>query len=124
MQARLAEIDIDGLLTPAAVEEYLLHWLTADGLSAAAQDADRFAQALLGRAGLLVDGLPLGYLAPVDLGYLTTSAEDRGTDFVSASFCACCAMPPCCSACCCRGSMSRWRPFTRRCCRRSCCSRF
>ena len=47
---------------------------------------DRFAQALLdGRVGLLVDGLPLGYLAPVDLSYLMTSAEDRGTDFLSAS---------------------------------------
>ena len=47
---------------------------------------DRFAQALLdGRIGLLVDGLPLGYLLPVDLGYLMTSAEDRGTDYLSAS---------------------------------------
>ena len=47
---------------------------------------DRFAQALLdGRVGLLVDGLPLGYLAPVDLGYLMTSAEDRGMDYLSAS---------------------------------------
>ena len=35
--------------------------------------------------GLLADGLPLGYLAPVDLGLLMTGAEDRGTDYVSAS---------------------------------------
>ena len=32
-----------------------------------------------------MDGLPLGYLLPVDLGYLMTSAEDRGTDYLSAS---------------------------------------
>lgn len=88
MQARLAEIDIDGLLTPAAVEEYLTgSRATAFPLLQYTERTDRFAQALLeGRAGLLVDGLPLGYLAPVDLGYLMTSAEDRGTDFVSASF--------------------------------------
>ena len=88
MQARLAEIDIDGLVTPAAVEEYLTgSRATAFPLLQYTERTDRFAQALLeGRAGLLVDGLPLGYLAPVDLGYLMTSAEDRGTDFVSASF--------------------------------------
>lgn len=64
--------------------------LTGDGLSAAAvHGADRtcFAQARSrGAPACSVDGLPLGYLAPVDLGYLMTSAEDRGTDFVSASF--------------------------------------
>ena len=88
MQARLAEIDIDGLLTPAAVEEYLTGSRpTAFPLLQYTERTDRFAQALLeGRAGLLVDGLPLGDPAPVDLGYLMTSAEDRGTDFVSASF--------------------------------------
>jgi spore germination protein KA len=35
--------------------------------------------------GLLVDGLPLGYLAPVNLGYFMESPEDRGRDFISAS---------------------------------------
>ncbi|MBR5615759.1 MAG: spore germination protein, partial [Clostridia bacterium] len=33
----------------------------------------------------MVDGLPLGYLLPVDIGYLMTSAEDRSKDFVTAS---------------------------------------
>ena len=33
-----------------------------------------------------MDGLPQGYLLPVDLGYLMTSPEDEGVDFVSASF--------------------------------------
>ena len=70
------------------MEEYLTGSRpTAFPLLQYTERTDRFAQALLeGRAGLLVDGLPLGYLAPVDLGYLMTSAEDRGTDFVSASF--------------------------------------
>ncbi len=34
---------------------------------------------------MLVDGLPLGYLAPADLGYLMESPEDRSRDYVSAS---------------------------------------
>lgn len=87
MKARLASIDIDGLITPAAVEEYVTgSRSTAFPLLQYTERTDRFAQALLdGRVGLLVDGLPLGYLAPVDLGYLMTSAEDRGMDYLSAS---------------------------------------
>ena len=38
-----------------------------------------------GRVGLLVDGLPLAYLAPATLGYLLESPEDRGRDYVLAS---------------------------------------
>lgn len=87
MKERLAQIDIDGLVTPSSVEEYVTGSRpTAFPLLQYTERTDRFAQALLeGRVGLLVDGLPLGYLAPVDLGYLMSSAEDRGTDFVSAS---------------------------------------
>lgn len=88
MKARLHSIDIDGLLSPAAVEEYVTgSRATAFPLLQYTERADKFAQGLLaGRVGLLIDGLPLGYLAPVDLGYLMTSPEDRGMDYVSASF--------------------------------------
>lgn len=87
MKKRLKEIDIDGLLSPASVEEYVTGSRpTAFPLLQYTQRADKFCQGLLnGRVGLLVDGLPLGYLAPVDLGYLMTSPEDRGMDYVSAS---------------------------------------
>ena len=48
MQARLAEIDIDSLLTPAAVEEYLTGSRpTAFPLLQYTERTDRFAQALL-----------------------------------------------------------------------------
>lgn len=87
MKKRLSEIDIDGFLTPAAVEEYvtgsrntpfpLLHYT---------ERTDKFARGLLeGQVGLLVDGLPLGYLTPVNLAGFLASPEDRGMDFVSAS---------------------------------------
>lgn len=87
MKARLDAIDIDGFLSPAAVEEYVTgSRATAFPLLQYTERADKFCQGLLaGRVGLLVDGLPLGYLAPADLGYLMTSPEDRGMDYVSAS---------------------------------------
>ena len=88
MKQRLASIDIDGLLTASAVEEYVTgSRFTPFPLLQYTERSDRFAQGLLdGRVGLLVDGLPMGYLAPTDLGYLMESMEDRSRDFISASF--------------------------------------
>ena len=87
MKQRIASIDIDGLLSPSAVEEYVTgSRATAFPLLQYTERTDRFCQGLLdGRVGLLVDGLPLGYLAPADLMYLMESPEDRGRDYVGAS---------------------------------------
>lgn len=88
MKRRLDTIDIDGFLSPSAVEEYVTgSRFTAFPLMQYTERADRFSQALLdGRVGLLVDGLPLGYMAPANLGYLMESMEDRSRDFISATF--------------------------------------
>ena len=87
MQERLASIDIDGLLSPAAVEEYVTgSRRTAFPLLQYTERTDAFCQGLLsGQVGLLVDGLPVGYLAPVRLAKLMESPEDRAVDYVSAS---------------------------------------
>lgn len=87
MKQRLAEIDIDGMLSPASVEEYVTgSRATAFPLLQYTERPDRLCQGILdGRVGLLVDGLPLGYLAPADLMYLMESPEDRGRDYVGAS---------------------------------------
>lgn len=87
MKARLDTIDVDGFLSPAAVEEYVTgSRATAFPLMQYTERPDKFAQGLLdGRVGLLVDGLPLAYLAPADLGFLMESPEDRSRDYVSAS---------------------------------------
>ena len=87
MKNRLSQIDIDGLLSPAAVEEYITgSRSTAFPLVQFTERPDRFSQGLLeGRVGLLVDGLPLGYLAPADLMTLMESPEDQGRDYVGAS---------------------------------------
>jgi spore germination protein KA len=87
MKNRLDEIDIDGMLSPSSVEEYVTgSRATAFPLMQYTERADRFCQGILdGRVGLLIDGLPLGYLAPADLMYLMESPEDRGRDYVGAS---------------------------------------
>ena len=87
MKKRLEEIDVDGMLFPSSVEEYITgSRKTAIPLLQYTERTDTFAQGLLdGRVGLLVDGLPLAYLAPVNLGYLMDSPEDRSRDYLSAS---------------------------------------
>ena len=87
MKQRLQAIDIEGFLTPSSVEEYVTgSRATAFPLLQYTERSDRFSQGILaGRVGLLIDGLPLGYLAPVDLMYLMESPEDLGRDFVGAS---------------------------------------
>lgn len=87
MKERIASIDVDGFITPAAVEEYITgSRFTNFPLLQYTERTDRFCRGLLGgRVGVLVDGLPLGYLAPVDIGYLMDSPEDYSRDFVSAS---------------------------------------
>ena len=87
MKQRLASIDVDSFLTPSAVEEYVTgSRKTAFPLLQYTERPDRFCQGLLdGRIGLLVDGLPMGYLAPANIGYLLESMEDRSRDFISAS---------------------------------------
>ena len=87
MKDRIGQIDIDGMLSPSSVEEYVTgSRATAFPLVQYTERSDRFCQGLLdGRVGLLVDGLPLGYLAPADLMDLMESPEDRGRDYVGAS---------------------------------------
>lgn len=87
MKQRLQQIDTDGLLSASSVEEYITgSRTTAFPLIQYTQRPDRFCQGVLdGRVGLLVDGLPLGYLAPVDLGAMMDSPEDRARDYMGAS---------------------------------------
>ena len=87
MKQRIQSIDVDSLQTPSSVEEYVTgSRATAFPLLQYTERSDRFCHGILeGRVGLLVDGLPLGYLAPVDLMYLMESPEDRGRDYIGAS---------------------------------------
>lgn len=87
VKQRLEGIDIDGMLTPAAVEEYITGGRkTAFPMMIYTERADRFAWGVLaGRVGLLVDGLPLGYLLPCGFKDFLQSPEDRGGNYMVVS---------------------------------------
>ena len=87
MERRLNSLDIDGVLSPSAVEEYVTGSRpTAFPLLHYTERTDKFCRGILnGKVGILVDGLPLGYLAPAELPAFLTSPEDEGVDYVSAS---------------------------------------
>ena len=84
---RIKDIDIDGLLAAGDLEEYivdsprsplpqLLH----------TERPDTFAIHLLdGRIGILVDGLPVGFLLPADLAAFMRVPEDSAMHFAVAS---------------------------------------
>ena len=87
MRKRLDSMQTDSILTPSAVEELITGSRnTAFPLLQYTERSDRFCEGLLaGRVGVLIDGIPLGYLAPVDVGTLMESPEDWGKDYISAS---------------------------------------
>ena len=88
MKRRLEELKTRELLTPAAVESCVTgHRGIPAPLIQYTERTDKFARGLLeGRVGLFVDGLPVGYLVPVNLGILLQAAEDRDTDPLSKRF--------------------------------------
>lgn len=87
MKTRLQQINTESFLTPAAVEESVTgSRATAFPLLQYTERTDRFCRGLIdGQIGLFVDGIPLGYLLPVDLGRFMDSQEDFAKDYVSAS---------------------------------------
>lgn len=87
MRRRVESVLAEAFLTPGMVEECITGSRpTAFPLLQYTERADTFCLGLLdGRVGVLVDGLPLGYLAPVDLGRLMDTPEDYGRDYVTAS---------------------------------------
>ncbi len=88
IKERFSKLQVEGLISPASVEEFLTGSRpTAFPLLQYTERTDKFAQGILeGRVGVLVDGLPQGYLLPVCLGDMMKSPEDRATDYLSASF--------------------------------------
>ncbi len=87
LQDRLNGLDIDGLLVPGYLEQYivdaprspfpqLLH----------TERPDTFASMLLdGRVGILVDGLPVGFVVPATLSRFMQVTEDTAQHFAVSS---------------------------------------
>ncbi len=86
LKERLGEIDVDGALTTSSLEEYLLPRLSPFPQLTVTERPDRFALELLeGRAGLLVDGLPFGFLMQGTLAQQLKVTEDRASHPLAAS---------------------------------------
>lgn len=87
VETELARIDIDALLTTGNVEEYLTDSTkTAFPLLLSTERPDRFCYGLCqGRVGILIEGLPLGYLAPSVIGDFLTTPQDRSENWATAA---------------------------------------
>jgi len=70
VEERIRDIDIDALLVTGNLEEYLIDTVkTAFPLVLHTERPDRFCSGLAdGRVGVLIEGLPLGYLCPGTVG--------------------------------------------------------
>ena len=87
VERRLADIDIDGALSTGNVEEYLIDGSrTSFPLLAYTERPDRFADGLVeGRVGVLIDGIPLGYLLPGTLSQFLRASQDKSSNWIMAS---------------------------------------
>ena len=87
VRSRLEKIDIDALETAGDLEEYLNDTvLTPFPLMPYTQRPDRFCDGLLeGRVGILVDGIPLGWLAPGTVDQFFVTAQDKAYHYMVAS---------------------------------------
>ncbi len=84
---RLRAIDIDGVFATGNIEEYIVPAArTPFPLVQYTQRSDRFCAGLAeGRVGLLIDGIPLGYLTPAVLGNFLQAPQDKSSGWLMAT---------------------------------------
>ena len=87
LKRRVECIDIDALLATGNLEEYIIDEMdTAFPLLQYTERPDRFCYGLCqGRVGILVEGIPLGYLAPAVIGDFLRAPQDRSENWLVAS---------------------------------------
>ena len=88
VQKRLDNVDIDGLLATGNLEEYICDNPRSPFPQLMyTERPDRFSIGLLdGQTGILVDGLPLGFLVPGTLAQMVHVPEDRSQHYVVSAF--------------------------------------
>jgi len=86
-KARLEDIDIDALLMTGNLEQYLTDELdTPFPLLAYTERPDRFCSGLVeGRVGVMVDGIPMGWLLPGTLDQFFRTGQDKSSNWMVAS---------------------------------------
>ena len=84
---KLADMDVDGVFSTGGIEEYLVPaHRTPFPLVQYTERSDRFCAGLCeGRVGLLIDGVPLGYLTPAVLGNFLQAPQDKSSSWLLAT---------------------------------------
>jgi len=87
IQGRLKEIDIDAMLMTGSFEQYIVkERVTAFPLTVYTERPDRFCAGLAeGRVGVLVDGIPMGWLFPATLDSFFRTGQDSSSGWAVAS---------------------------------------
>lgn len=87
LEGQIQNIDIDALLATGNLEEYLTDTTaTAFPMMLCTERPDRFCYGLSqGKVGILVEGLPLGYLAPGVISDFLMAPQDRSENWMVAS---------------------------------------
>lgn len=87
VERRVADIDIDALIATGNLEEYISDSIrTAFPLLAYTERPDRFSAGVVeGRVGVLVDGLPLGFLMPGTISQFFKTPQDKSQSWMVAS---------------------------------------
>ena len=86
VKAKVEQIDIDALLMTGSLEQYVTNESqTAFPLTAYTERPDRFCTGLAeGRVGVLVDGIPMGWLFPATFDSFFRTGQDRSTSWAVA----------------------------------------
>lgn len=84
---RIKKIDVDAVLMPGNIEEYIVDDLDSPfPLLLSTQRPDRFCAGLVeGRVGIFVDGIPQGYLLPGTIQQFFKTAQDKSENWVVAT---------------------------------------
>ncbi|MDD6188220.1 MAG: spore germination protein [Clostridiales bacterium] len=87
LRRRVENIDVDAVLSSGNIEEYVLRQRkTLFPQMIMTERPDKFAIGIMeGRAGLLVDGLPLGFLMPANFSDFFRVPEDNSMHYIVAS---------------------------------------
>lgn len=86
-EKRIRNIDVDALLMTGNLEEYIVDEIdTSFPLIAYTERPDRFCSGLVeGRVGVLIDGIPLGYLLPGNIQQFFKTGQDKSENWMVAS---------------------------------------
>lgn len=87
VEDRIRDIDIDAMLMTGSLEQYIVDEVdTAFPLIAYTERPDRFCSGLAeGRVGVLVDGMPMGWLLPGTLDQFFRTGQDKTSNWMVAS---------------------------------------